>query len=89
LKEDGLKAWKRFKKKKENKMKYISNWKAERKIDEVTFQPLMELTITIPLLAERTLDKEMLENRSKEEIRQMMLSDLVKDFIEIINTAKG
>jgi hypothetical protein len=70
-------------------MKYISNWKAERKIDEVTFQPLMELTITIPLLAERTLDKEMLENRSKEEIRQMMLSDLVKDFIEIINTAKG
>jgi len=70
-------------------MKYISNWKAERKIDEVTFQPLMELTITIPLLAERTLDKEMLENRSKEEIRQMMLSDLAKDFIEIINTAKG
>jgi hypothetical protein len=70
-------------------MKYISNWKAERKIDEVTFQPMMELTITIPLLAERTLDEALIENKSREEIREMMMSDLVKDFIEIIDTTKG
>lgn len=70
-------------------MKYIAKWEGEWKLDEVTFQPMIELKITIPLLAERMLDKATIENKSTEEIRQQAMSDLVQDFIEIIDTVKG